>query len=73
MSKKLIGIEVRGNHKKWGFHFYGDPKYIDEWRADGLEVGEIENIIPEWVVDLGLLKPWCFLQDLFNFRNPWRK
>lgn len=73
MSKKLMGIEVRGKRKTWGFHFYGDPQYIDEWRADGLNVNVIEAVIPEWVADLGLVRPWCFMQDLLSFRNPWRK
>jgi hypothetical protein len=31
------------------------------------------DIIPEWVASAGLVKPWCFLQDLFNFKNPWSK
>jgi hypothetical protein len=73
VAKKLLSIDVRGTHKKWGFVFVGDPKHIDEWRADGLDVNEIENMIPEWVADAGLVRPWCFLQDLLNFRNPWRK
>lgn len=72
MAKKLIGLEVRGDTKSWGFHFYGDPKHIPEWRADGLEVSEIENLIPAWVVDLGLARAWCFVQDLWNFKNPFR-
>lgn len=70
MSKKLMCVDVRGNRKQWGFMFYGDPKHLADWRADGLVVDEVENIIPEWVVDLGLVRPWCFLQDLLNFKNP---
>jgi hypothetical protein len=71
--KKLLGVNVRGKHKTWGFAFMGDPQFLKEWQADGLDVFEIENVIPEWVADLGLVRPWCFLQDLLNFRNPWRK
>lgn len=73
MASKLLGINVKGKNKKWGFHFYGDPKYIEEWRADGLDITEIENVIPAWIVDLGLLRPWCFVQDVWNFKNPFRK
>ena len=73
MSKKLLSIEVRGKHHNWSFNFYADPKYIEEWRADGLEIGEICNTIPTWVVDIGLVRPWCFMQDVFNFKNPWSK
>lgn len=72
MSKKLMCVNVRGKHKAWGFTFVGDPQFMSDWRADGLEVFEIENVIPEWVADLGLVRPWTFLQDLFNFKNPWR-
>lgn len=64
-------VTLRGREKTWGFDFYGDPKYLAEWRADGLEVHEISNVIPVWVADLGLTRPWCFLQDIFNFKNPW--
>jgi len=73
MGKKLMHVEVRGNEKCWGFLFYGDPKYLPEWQADGLNVVLVENLIPVWAANLGLVRPWCFLQDLFNFRNPWRK
>lgn len=72
MTKRLLGLEVRGYTKKWGFTFYGDPKYIPEWRADGIEISEIENIIPEWVVSFGLTRVWCFFQDVWNFKNPFR-
>lgn len=71
--KTLIGIEVRGKHKKWGFTFYGDKKNIQEWRDDGLEVSEIENQIPVWVADYGVTRIWCFMQDILNFKNPWRR
>ena len=66
--KKLMSVEVTGASKTWSFLFYGDPKYLEEWRNDGLEVDEIINTIPEWVMDLGLTRPWIFLQDIFNFK-----
>lgn len=69
---KLLSVTVRGNRKTWSFNFYGDPRYIDEWRADGLEIDVIENVIPEWVVDIGFARQWCFWQDVFNF-NWFRK
>lgn len=73
MANKLLILSVRGKGHSWSFEFYGDPKYLPEWRADGLEIDEVCNTIPLWVADLGLVRSWCFLQDLFNFRNPWRK
>lgn len=70
--KRTMSITVRGNRKRWCFDFSGDPKYLEEWRADGLDIVVIENTIPVWVVTLGLVRPWCWLQDVFNFKNPWR-
>jgi len=67
--EKLMSVTVRGRHHQWGFLFYGDPKHLEDWRADGLEVSEVENVIPERAP----VRLWCFLQDLFHFRNPWRK
>ena len=66
--KKLLSLEVKGAEKDWSFSFYADPKYINEWRQDGLEINEICNTIPEWVADMELVKPWIFFQDLFNFK-----
>jgi len=70
MANKLLSITVRGNHHKWSFNFYTDPQHIQEWREDGLEIDEIMNTIPVWVADRGWTRAWCFVQDLFHFRNP---
>jgi hypothetical protein len=29
--------------------------------------------VPIWIAMLGLTKPYCFLQDCFNFKNPFKK
>jgi hypothetical protein len=63
---KLCSIVVTGNDKTWSFNAYVDTKYIDEWRKDGIEIYELENIVPSFVVDIGLLRVWIFLQDLWN-------
>jgi hypothetical protein len=65
--KKLLCIDVRGKHREWLFNFYGNPKYLDEWRQDGLKIDEVVNVIPEWVVNIGATKLYCFLQDIFGF------
>lgn len=69
MKQRLI-IHIKGNNHNWDFIFQGDPKYLKEWQKDGLEVNELINSIPKIIVDLGLIKFWCFFEDLFNFRNP---
>ena len=73
MSEKLMFIEVRGKQKSWCFTFYGNPEYLADWKADGLFIEIVENTVPMWVAECGLTRPWCFLQDLLNFKNPFRK
>jgi hypothetical protein len=73
MSKKLMSITVNGKEHTWSFNFYADPQYLDKWQADGLDIVQIENVIPMWVWEAGLTKPYCWLQDIFNFKWPWHK
>ena len=42
--------------------------HLELWRSEGLEIYVVENIIPEFVVKLGLTKIWCKMQDVFNFK-----
>ena len=72
MSKKLLSIAVKGKTSVWGFNFYADPKHIPTWKADGLDIVEIENIVPEWIVRMGLTKPYVFIQDIWNLKNPFK-
>ena len=71
--KQRLSITIKGNSYTWSFRINEDTKYLQEWRDDGLEVYEIVNEIPEWVVNLGLTKIWCFFEDLLYFRNPFKK
>ena len=52
--RQNIEVTIRGKQKEWGFVFKGDPKYLEEWRADGLEVAVLLNRIPQWAQRLGL-------------------
>lgn len=72
MAKKLYGLRIQGDRHFWSFDVMVDPQYVQEWRDDGIEIDEIVNTIPAWITDLGLVRAWCFLQDLFHFKNPWR-
>lgn len=69
---KKMCISINGKEKVWAFEFYGNPKYLLEWQADGVDVILIENEIPLWAVGMGLSKIWFFFQDLFNFKNPFK-
>ena len=70
MSKKLLSVTVKGHTSKYSFHFYGDPKYIPEWEEEGILVEELLNVVPGWAAVMGLVTPYCFMQDLWNFKNP---
>ena len=72
MAKKLYAVYVRGRERHWKIPVLLDEKHIQEYLDDGLVVDEIVNTIPVWVVDLGLTRAWCFLQDIFNFKNPFK-
>lgn len=71
--KQKLSIEVRGKQHNWSFIINEDPKYLKEWRDDDLIINEVYNVIPEFIVNLGLIKIWCFFEDIFNFRNPFSK
>lgn len=64
--KQWMTIEVRGKTKQWSWHLKADPQYLAEWQADGVQIFALENTIPEWVVDAGLLRPWVWVQDFWN-------
>ena len=73
MFKKLHTVTVYDKQgMPFSFHTYVETKYVAEWQQRGIEIYPLENVIPVWVVSLGLTKPWCFVQDVFNFKNPWR-
>ena len=72
MKQKGWLLDIKGKSgSTYSFEVEIDPQYIQEWKGEGINiVGRLENTIPMWVVDIGLTRPWCFFQSLFNFRNP---
>ncbi len=69
--KQMLSITVKGKEKTWCFNFPGDPKYLPEWEADGLEVYEVVNTIPLWAQQSGLTRIWCRVQDAWRFLRLW--
>ncbi len=65
-------VIVRGKASEWGIPCDLSREAVTDMRADGLEVIVPENTFPMWVADCGLARPWCFIQDLWNFKNPFR-
>lgn len=72
MKRKFI-MNQPGKQYVWGFVIWGTEADAAEWRADGLEVFELANTIPAWVVSLGLTRVWIALQDLWNWPSTWGK
>lgn len=66
-------VIVRGKSSEWMIDSDLSKQSISDMRDDGLEVILPENSIPAWVVSAGLLVPFCFLQNLWNFKNPFRR
>ena len=65
-------VTVRGRQHEWSFQFDGNPDHLEEWRADGLEVNEVEYVVPYWVAAIGLAEWWCFAQALVKKPKAWR-
>ena len=68
--KKPLQIVVRGKTESFAFTFLGDPKYLGEWRAQGLDIDEVVNNIPAWAVRAGLTRPWIAVQDAWKWLRP---
>jgi hypothetical protein len=56
-----MSITVRGKQHEWCFGIETNPKYLAEWRADGLDIDPVLVSIPTWIVNLGLMGLWCWL------------
>ena len=69
--KQQFSITVRGKRATYAFTFTGDPAHLEGWRADGLEVDQIVNTVPLWAQRLGLTRPWCFVQDVWQWLRVW--
>lgn len=65
-SRPLTSIDIRRFTL-----FEGDPAHLPDWRADGLEVYEVCNVVPVWVQRLGLTRPWCRVQDAWRWLRLW--
>lgn len=66
-------LSIRGKQSEWGLTVPMKQGQIDAMRADGIEIGILANTVPFWIAECGLTRPWCFVQDIWNFKNPWRR
>jgi hypothetical protein len=58
----MLTLKVRGRHSEWSFAIEGDERMLADWRADGLDVDEVTNVIPAWLPAV-LIRPWCWVED----------
>ena len=40
-------LTVRGKRRRWSFEIAARPEYLEAWRADGLDVDEIVEEVPD--------------------------
>lgn len=63
---------IRGKSDEWIMVSDMSRAQVDGMRADGIDVGEVMNTIPDWAVASGLRPVWFFVQNAWNFRNPFK-
>lgn len=64
----MYSITVTGKSgKQYSFNFEASAEHVDQWHKEGFQIDEIVNVIPEWLPS-PLVRVWCFLQDIYNFR-----
>ena len=71
MKQRMCVNVVTKIGRKFGFPFEGDPQYLEDWRAEGLDIDIVENTIPVWAVSFGLLRPWIAMQDAWRWLRLW--
>lgn len=67
LNKKIVcSIHIKGKQHEWDF-ILKDPitwENIKEISNDGILIYRVENIIPQWWINLGFpVRFWCFIQD----------
>ena len=74
MSEILHDVVIKApSGKTWLCDTYITRETAQFWRDQGLEVRETLNSIPAWWVDAGFsVRLWCFCQDVFHFKNPFK-
>jgi len=69
---KLHSVDFEGQISNWSFLTYLTTGALKDMKDDGIDCFyEVANIVPKWVASAKLVRPWCFFQDLINFR--WRE
>lgn len=65
-------MHIRGQRHEWVVNSLMPEEQIKDMRNDGIDVCILEYSMPAWVADIGLGSVWCFFEDIFRLRNPFR-
>lgn len=71
MPIKYYTTEIKGKNSTWIVEL--SQRQAVAMEEDGIEIQTVFNTAPDWVVELGLMKVWFFIQDIFYFQNPFSK
>tara|TARA_R110000772_G_scaffold67618_2_gene150136 strand:- start:1880 stop:2107 length:228 start_codon:yes stop_codon:yes gene_type:complete len=74
MAKKMCALKVKVDEGAYSFNVLVDTKYLKEWNDAGIDIHELINTVPVFIANRGKIAIiiWCFFQDLFNFKNPFK-
>ncbi len=57
MNKRMM-LTIKGKEHIWLFPISANPRYLADWRADGLDIGIITYETPTLIAWLGLGNIW---------------
>ncbi len=66
--KRQVVLDIKGNWHTWSVEAYMSDAQIADMRTDGVDVGIVQNVVPERVHRLGLTRSWLALQNIYNLR-----
>jgi len=73
MGRKQYLVTVKGNNSEWVFKTLLHPDDVPDYKADGIEIIPCYYEIPNWAFIWRVERIVMFAQDIFHFRNPFRK
>lgn len=68
-----VMVEVRGRRHSWGVPAELTREQLADMREDGVDIFERTYTIPGWAAEARLAAIWCFAEDVFRLRNPFRR
>jgi len=70
--KRPMMLMVTGKSgARYSFIVHEDPRYLGEWNEDGLDMFEVDGIVPDWAVRMGLTRVWVSVQSAWQWLRLW--